>query len=122
MLLPAFSHEVASMPEHWVRVRRLDTLEDRSIVPVVVEGTHLLLVRDGPRVYATERACPHEGADLAAGRYAHGKLFCPRHLAWFDLKNGRVGGGWDFRPLRTYRTTIIDEVIYADMHYLRPDS
>lgn len=105
---------IMPMQGHWVRVRRLDSVGDRTIVPIFVQGKHLVLVRDGPRVHATERSCPHEGADLAAGRCTDGKLFCPRHCAWFDLEHGQVGGGWDFRPVDIYRTRIIDGVIYID--------
>lgn len=110
------------MQGHWVRVRRLDSIEDQAIIPVVVEDKHLLLVRDGHRVHATERSCPHEGADLAAGRCANGKLFCPRHFAWFDLDDGHVGGGWDFPPIQVYRTKIIDDVVYVHTARLKQGS
>lgn len=109
------------MQGRWVRVRRLETIEDQTIVPVVVEDEHLVLVRDGNRLYATERACPHEGADLAAGRCSDGKLFCPRHLAWFDLVDGQVRGGWSFRPLRIYRIEVVDGVVYVDPTSPVPD-
>lgn len=115
MCLSDVSKEVAAMPGNWVRVRSFETIDDGTIVPVVVQGTPLLLVRDGTQIYATERACPHEGADLATGRCLDGSLFCPRHLAWFGLKDGQVHGGWDFRPLRTYRTRIINAEIYVDL-------
>ncbi|MCJ2113025.1 Rieske 2Fe-2S domain-containing protein, partial [Methylobacterium sp. E-025] len=42
-------------------------------------------MRDGARLVAAERACPHEGADLSLGRCAAGRIHCPRHLASFDL-------------------------------------
>ncbi|WP_375410540.1 Rieske (2Fe-2S) protein, partial [uncultured Methylobacterium sp.] len=106
MRLPASFDGVAPMPRHWVRVRRLDAIEDGTIVPVVVRGTHLILIRENHRIYATERACPHEGADLSTGRCLHGNLFCPRHFAWFGLEDGQVHGGWHFRRLRTYRTYV----------------
>lgn len=111
---PASSGGAAAIPGPWVRVCRYDTVGDRTIVPVIVEGRQLLLVRDGIQFHATERSCPHEGADLAKGRCADGKLFCPRHLAWFDLADGQVRGGWDFRPLRTYRIQLVDGEIYVD--------
>jgi 3-phenylpropionate/trans-cinnamate dioxygenase ferredoxin subunit len=40
----------------------------RDLLPITAGGHHLLLVRDGARILAAERACPHEGADLALGR------------------------------------------------------
>lgn len=69
----------------------------------------MLVVRDGDAVFALERACPHEGADLALGRCAGGRLLCPRHLASFDLATGAVSHGWSVRPLRRYETRIVGE-------------
>ncbi|MCJ2081344.1 Rieske (2Fe-2S) protein [Methylobacterium sp. J-090] len=94
--------EPLSGGEVWVRACARAALAGRALLPVFVAGRHLLLVRDGGRLFATERACPHEGADLAAGRCSGGRLFCPRHLAWFTLADGTVSPGWDFRPLVTY--------------------
>ncbi|MDP4005979.1 Rieske (2Fe-2S) protein [Methylobacterium sp. NEAU K] len=71
-------------------------------MPIIVGRHHLLLVRDGERIVATERACPHEGADLSLGRCAGGRLFCPRHLASFDLQDGSVSPSWSFRALRLF--------------------
>lgn len=91
-----------SAGEVWVRACARAALAGRALLPVFVAGRHLLLVQDGDKLFATERACPHEGADLAAGRCSGGRLFCPRHLAWFALEDGTVSPGWDFRRLVTY--------------------
>lgn len=93
-------------PARWLRACRREALDGRTIVPVVVAGLHLVLVRSGGRLVAAERACPHEGADLALGRCADGRLFCPRHRAWFDLPAGTVSPGWNFRALRVYPARI----------------
>ena len=82
-----------------------DTI-DKAILPVKAGQTHLLIIRDGDRLVACERACPHEQADLALGRCAGGKLFCPRHYAWFDLDNGRISPGWTAPALRLFAVTI----------------
>jgi 3-phenylpropionate/trans-cinnamate dioxygenase ferredoxin component len=79
-----------------------DVLSGRNLVPVTVRGYPLLLVRDGERIVAVERACPHEGADLSLGRCVGGRLLCPRHRASFDLRDGAVSPGWSFRALRVF--------------------
>ncbi|MCJ2121450.1 Rieske (2Fe-2S) protein [Methylobacterium sp. J-077] len=79
-----------------------DLLSGRTLVPITVGGHHLLLVRDSERIVAAERTCPHEGADLLLGRCVGGRLFCPRHLASFDLRDGSVSQGWSFRALRLF--------------------
>ncbi|WP_027172690.1 Rieske 2Fe-2S domain-containing protein [Methylobacterium sp. 10] len=88
----------------WVHACRIDAFAGRAIVPVFVAGHHLVLVQDDDGIFAAERACPHEGADLALGHCSGGRLFCPRHRAWFALANGAVSAGWYFRDLRTYPT------------------
>lgn len=85
-----------------IRLGPADLLGDRTLLPVVAGGQHLLLVRDAGRIVAAERACPHEGADLSLGHCVGGRLRCPRHLASFDLEDGSVSPGWSFRALRLF--------------------
>src|SRR6266700_6583751 len=82
----------------WVEVSPLEGLVDQGILCVRVEAVDLLLVRDGERIAACERACQHEQADLGLGRIIDGRLFCPRHLASFDLDDGDISAGWPSRP------------------------
>jgi 3-phenylpropionate/trans-cinnamate dioxygenase ferredoxin component len=86
---------------------------DAPILPVRAGDQQLLIIRDGDRLVACERACPHEQADLALGRCAHGRLFCPRHYASFDLRDGTVSAGWTVRPLRLYPVTIRAQNIFV---------
>ncbi|MDP4026358.1 Rieske (2Fe-2S) protein [Methylobacterium sp. NEAU 140] len=79
-----------------------DLLAGRTLLPITVGGHQLLLVQDGERIVAAERACPHEGADLGLGRCVGGRLHCPRHLASFDLCDGSVSPGWSFCALRLF--------------------
>jgi 3-phenylpropionate/trans-cinnamate dioxygenase ferredoxin component len=100
--------------EDWVAICPLDRLAPQSILCVRVQRVDLLLVRDGDRVFACERACPHEQADLALGRVADGQLFCPRHYASFDLCDGHISAGWQSPPLRRYPVSIKDGQIWID--------
>jgi 3-phenylpropionate/trans-cinnamate dioxygenase ferredoxin subunit len=89
-----------------------DLLVGRTLVPVAVGGQSLVLVRDGERIVAAERACPHEGADLALGRCVGGRLLCPRHLASFDLRDGSVSPGWSFRALRLFEIELASDGLW----------
>jgi 3-phenylpropionate/trans-cinnamate dioxygenase ferredoxin subunit len=84
-----------------------DTIE-RPILPVMAGHAHLLIIRDGARLVACERTCPHEQADLAHGRCHDGKLFCPRHYASFDLDTGQISSGWSAPALRLFPVTLRD--------------
>lgn len=91
----------------WVHACSVEALAGHTILPVFVAGRHLLVVQDGSVLFATERACPHEGADLSLGHCSRGRLFCPRHQAWFTLKDGAVSPGWDFRSLQTFAARVV---------------
>jgi nitrite reductase/ring-hydroxylating ferredoxin subunit len=84
------------------------------MVCVRLDGVSFLLIREGDQVFACERACPHEQADLSLGHVANGRLFCPRHLASFDLQYGNISAGWASKPLRMFRARIKDEQIWID--------
>jgi len=79
---------------------------DRPILPVAAGRTQLLIIRNGDRIVACARACPHEQADLALGRCTDGKLYCPRHYAWFDLGDGHISAGWIAPALRLFPVTV----------------
>jgi nitrite reductase/ring-hydroxylating ferredoxin subunit len=98
----------------WIRIGALAAFGAGPIFPVTVGGQRLLIVKDGGRVFALERACPHEGADLAKGRCVAGRLHCPHHQASFALADGAVSPGWSFRRLCTYPIRIVDGDIYID--------
>ena len=107
-------------PDRWVAVCPLDRLAERAIICVQVEGTDLILVRDGDRIHAFERACPHEQADLGRGHVAGGRLFCPRHQASFDLRDGAITKGWPSRDLRSYAVRVEDGQVWIDAGAVRP--
>lgn len=98
----------------WTHVGSLGVFAVGPIVPVRIAGQELLLVQDGDQVFAVERACPHEGADLANGRCSVGRLFCPHHQASFALSDGAVSPGWSFRRLRTFPVQAVDGKIYIN--------
>jgi 3-phenylpropionate/trans-cinnamate dioxygenase ferredoxin subunit len=110
----------SSAPDRWVAVCSLDRFAERAIVCVQVEGTDLILVRDGDRIHAFERACPHEQADLSRGHVAGGRLFCPRHQASFDLRDGAITKGWPSRDLRSYAVRVEDAQVWIDAGAVRP--
>jgi len=51
----------------------------------------LAAMRAGDTVHVLSATCPHQGASLAGGRVAGGKLYCPAHGLGFDLHSGHMG-------------------------------
>jgi 3-phenylpropionate/trans-cinnamate dioxygenase ferredoxin component len=85
---------------NWVPVCRLDRLISQKMLCTQVTGIDLILIWNEGCAAACERICPHEQADLSLGHVSAGRLFCPRHAAAFDLRDGRISEGWPSRPLR----------------------
>ncbi|MEH2479776.1 3-phenylpropionate/trans-cinnamate dioxygenase ferredoxin subunit [Nitrobacteraceae bacterium AZCC 2146] len=101
-------------PARWVAVCAKDRLTEQKIICAKVGGVDLLIIKDDEQLYACERACPHEQADLSLGRIADGQLHCPRHLAWFSLVDGTISPGWPSRALRRYPVRAADGQIWID--------
>ncbi|TFF27084.1 Rieske (2Fe-2S) protein [Jiella endophytica] len=97
---------------HWHPLFRAQELEDGTLRPVSLAGHSIVVLRAGDRFHAFQRACPHEGADLAEGWCAAGRLHCPRHQASFDLSSGAVSAGWSFAPPRSYPVELRDGVVW----------
>jgi nitrite reductase/ring-hydroxylating ferredoxin subunit len=100
----------------WTAVCRLDRLVSQEMLCTQVTRTDLILIWTEGRVVACERACPHEQADLSLGHVSAGRLFCPRHAATFDLRDGRISEGWPSRPLRMYPVRIEDDQVWINAH------
>ena len=69
---------------------RLADLPPGSMREVVVAGTHILIVRDGDRVYAVGAACRHAGGPLAQGKLEGHVVTCPWHGSRWDVGSGRA--------------------------------
>jgi 3-phenylpropionate/trans-cinnamate dioxygenase ferredoxin subunit len=53
-----------------------------------LEGRCIALFQHAGRYYALDDSCPHQGASLAGGKVADGKVQCPAHGLRFDLASG----------------------------------
>jgi nitrite reductase/ring-hydroxylating ferredoxin subunit len=103
----------------WMPVCGLSRLISQTIVCARVTGVDLILVWNEGRAVACERMCPHEQADLSLGHLSGGRLFCPRHAASFDLRNGRISFGWPSRSLRVYPVRIRDDQVWIDAEAIK---
>ena len=96
----------------WIPVCNLSRLKAETIVRVA--GLDMLVIWHEGDVVACERACPHEQADLGLGHVAAGRLFCPRHAASFDLRDGAITAGWPSPALRLYPVRVTGEQVLID--------
>lgn len=72
----------------WVRVASTAQLAPVEVIAVEAGGRAMVLVRDGDRWFALQRACLHQGADLSDGIVSRGFLICPAHAWKFRIDTG----------------------------------
>lgn len=77
-----------SRPVTWYPVAKPDDLRPGDVIAVTANGVEVALGRDGDRLFAVQRACLHQGGDLANGIIARGHLVCPHHGWRFSTATG----------------------------------
>lgn len=99
----------------WIEVLPVSDLLDRKPVRVDVDGSAVLLVRNGEELFAIGNRCTHQGAPLNRGPVRFGgslrTVQCPLHGSTFDLADGRVLRGPATEPARAYETRITEGVV-----------
>lgn len=97
-----------------VYVGQLDDLPNGATRTVAdLRGAPVLLLRNGPRVWALSLICTHLGC-RAHWEGDRDRIFCPCHNGIFD-REGRVIGGPPPRPLDRYEVEVFAGGIYLRM-------
>lgn len=90
------------MAEAFHRVVEASKIEERALLPFVVNGWPVLICRNDGNVHAMINRCSHAAAQLAPdGRVRRGTVMCPLHGARFKLDSGECVGA-DYKPLKTF--------------------
>jgi nitrite reductase/ring-hydroxylating ferredoxin subunit len=104
-----------SVVEDWTPALALAELPDRRPKMATVDGTQVLLVRNGEDVFAIGNRCSHMGAPLAKGPVTFAgslrTVRCPLHGSTFDLSSGKVMKGPATRPVPAFETRVTDGVV-----------
>jgi len=79
------------------------------------EEKKLLITNFGGKIYATDRICTHEEADLSSGFLSEEGVRCPLHLSVFNLENGSPQNPPAEAPLKTYNIKIDQSEIYVEV-------
>ena len=98
-----------------VRIAALADLAPSGGTPVDVAGRSLLVCRSGAGVFVIENQCSHQLAKLEGGKVKGPHIFCPLHGVRFDLRDGKPNGTLTDKPIAVFRTTVVDDVVYANL-------
>ncbi|MGQ0772173.1 MAG: Rieske (2Fe-2S) protein [Nitrososphaerota archaeon] len=100
---------------NWVKACAKDQLRSNEMFSFDFDGKRLLLTNLGGKIYATDRICTHEEADLSCGFLSEEGVRCPLHLSVFNLENGQPQNPPAESPLKTYNIKIDQNDIYVEV-------
>jgi nitrite reductase/ring-hydroxylating ferredoxin subunit/uncharacterized membrane protein len=79
-----------SFPDEWTAIALEEEVEDRVPIRRAANGSAVMLVRDGGRIFGLADRCSHRGCSLSEGSVADGAVTCRCHGSRFELASGRV--------------------------------
>src|SRR5829696_3910699 len=95
-------------PTKWTDVAAVRGLVDGKPRRVEVDGTPVLLLRQGDRIQAIGATCPHLGGPLDEGTIEGDTVTCPWHGSVFSLDNGSLIHGPAMMPVAAYEVRVED--------------
>jgi len=95
-------------PSDWTDVAALDDLTDGKPHRVEVDGTPVLLLRQGRQIRAIGATCPHLGGPLDEGPIDEDTVTCPWHGSVFRLDDGALIHGPAMMPVAAYEVRAED--------------
>jgi 3-phenylpropionate/trans-cinnamate dioxygenase ferredoxin subunit len=98
-----------------IRVCALSDLDDRKPFAADVDGTDVVLVRDGERVHALADLCSHAAVSLSEGEVSRKGIECWLHGSCFDLETGRPSSPPASEPVDVYAVDIRDGDVFVDV-------
>lgn len=97
----------------WVKACDLKSIGDGELLGVDIDSKEIMLVNKNGKIYALDRICTHERADLSLGFLGDNYVICPLHLSQFEFETGKNLNPPAERPLKSYKVKIEDNAIYV---------
>lgn len=99
----------------WVKACAENQVGKNEMYSFDVEQKRLMITNLNGTLYATDRICTHEEADLSTGFLSEQGVRCPLHLSVFNLENGEPQNPPAEAPLQTYNIKIEQGEIYVEV-------
>ncbi|HVO48360.1 MAG TPA: non-heme iron oxygenase ferredoxin subunit [Steroidobacteraceae bacterium] len=90
----------------WNVVAEAADLAEGEMLAISLGERRLILYRTATGVFATDRRCTHQGADLMRGYLDGVVIECPVHQGRFDIRSGAALNAPVCVPLCTYETRL----------------
>src|SRR5712672_2439062 len=94
------------MASDWIDSGGSESVRETAPLSVEVDGFPMVVVRCGPRIYAVEDRCTHDGEALGEAEVESCQIICPRHGAHFCLRTGEALTPPAYEPLQTFAARV----------------
>jgi len=74
----------------FVKVAAVSSVPDPGRVTLEIEDRVVVLLHVGGEFFCIDDVCTHDGGPLGDGQLDGYRLACPRHGAFFDIRNGKA--------------------------------
>jgi nitrite reductase/ring-hydroxylating ferredoxin subunit len=99
----------------FVKVAKLNNIEDGELMAVEVEGEPICLAKVDGSIYAFTDNCTHISGPLNEGELDGEVLTCPWHGAQFNVRTGKVLRGPARQDIQTYSVEVEDDLILVSL-------
>ena len=99
----------------WVKVCKTSELNDGQLLSFDYDDKKIMVVKMQGKIFATDRTCTHEEADLSMGILTEQGVTCPLHLSVFNLENGNPENLPAEKPLETFNIKTNENEIYVEV-------
>ena len=99
----------------WTFAASVDEISERDLLGVDCGGRRIALYRLEGGFFATNDACPHQGASLSDGCSVEHFVECPAHFALFDIRTGAAAGGPTTTSVKTFPTRVENGEVHVDI-------
>ena len=99
----------------WVKVCKTNELNDGQLLSFDYDNKKIMLAKMQGKIFATDRICTHEEADLSTGILTEQGVMCPLHLSVFNLENGDPENLPAEKPLETFNIKTNENEIYVEV-------
>jgi len=96
-------------------VCKTDELNDGQLLSFDYDDKKIMLAKIQGKIFATDRTCTHEEADLSTGILTEQGVTCPLHLSVFNLENGNPENLPAEKPLETFNIKTSENEIYVEV-------
>jgi 3-phenylpropionate/trans-cinnamate dioxygenase ferredoxin component len=98
----------------WIKVCDNNLLGNGNLMEFDYDDKKILISKVQEKIYATDRICTHQYADLSTGflNEVEKTITCPLHLSVFKLDTGMPQNPLAEIPLKIYNVKIEDDGVY----------